>query len=204
MGRVKKEVDLGPDPDENWKSKDPKALAYEIATFMGGEWPTRPVRKVQLSLEGAPTSDEELFEMARLNPTLLSEMTIKTRFLFLEVYLDDIQDVYSEVMETIEAPNLVTYNSLRKFKHLTISLSFMAVSDICQEAFDKSDFDSFPEVAPDDRPGMMCPLDIGEFTKHTAAATALVKMMVESEGEFPPAAEPRIIRVEKKFYYDDI
>ena len=40
----------------------------------------------------------------------------------------------------------VTYNSLRKFKHLTISLSYMAVSDICQEAFDKSDFDNFPEV----------------------------------------------------------
>merc|ERR1711988_8169 len=128
------------------------------------------------SLEGAPTSDEELFEMTRLNPTLLSEMTIKTRFLFLEVYLEDIQDVYSEVMETIEAPNLVTYNSLRKFKHLTISLSFMAVSDVCQEAFDKSDFDSFPEVAPDSRPGLYCPLDIGKFTELTAASAALVKI----------------------------
>jgi hypothetical protein len=55
MGRVKKEEDLGPEADENWKSKDPKALAYEIATFMGGTWPTRPVRKVQLSLDGVPT-----------------------------------------------------------------------------------------------------------------------------------------------------
>ena len=50
----------------------------------------------------------------------------------------------------------------------------------------------------------MCPLDVAEFTKHTAAATALVKMMVDAEGELPPAAEPRIIRVEKKFYYDDV
>ena len=41
--------------DENWKSKDPKALAHEIATFMGGEWPTRPVRKVQLASDGVPT-----------------------------------------------------------------------------------------------------------------------------------------------------
>jgi hypothetical protein len=55
MGRAKKEEDLGPEADENWKSKDPKALAYEIATFMGGSWPTRPVRKVQLSLDGVPT-----------------------------------------------------------------------------------------------------------------------------------------------------
>ena len=29
-------------------------------------------------------------------------------------------------------------------------------------------------------------------------------MMVDAEGELPPAAEPRIVRVEKKFYYDDI
>ena len=62
-----------------WKSKDPKALAYEIATFMGGKWPERPVRKVQLSLEGAPTDAEELFEVTKLNPTLLSEMSIKAR-----------------------------------------------------------------------------------------------------------------------------
>ena len=33
--------------EENWKSKDPKELAYEIATFMGGTWPERPVRKVR-------------------------------------------------------------------------------------------------------------------------------------------------------------
>mmetsp|Transcript_22242 Transcript_22242/g.36819 ORF Transcript_22242/g.36819 Transcript_22242/m.36819 type:complete len:204 (-) Transcript_22242:394-1005(-) len=203
MGRVKKQVELI-DPDENWKSKDPKELAYEIATFMGGEWPTRPIRKVQLSLDGAPTDDEELFEITKLNPTLLSEMTIKTRFLFLEVYLDDIQDVYSEVMETLQPPNLVSYNPLRKFKHLTISLSYMAVSQVCQDAFDAVSFDDYPEVAPDDRPGLMCPLDIAEFTRHTAAATALTKMMVEAEGELPPAAEPRIIRVEKKFYYDDV
>jgi len=204
MGRTKKTKEELPDPDENWKSKDPKMLAYEIATFMGGTWPERPVRKVQLSLDGVPTDDEELFEMTKLNPTLLSEMSIKTRFLFLEVYLEDIQDVYSEVMETLEPPNLVTYDSLRKFKHLTVSLSFNAVSEVAQAAFDKSDFDEFPEVAPDERPGLMCPLDIAEFTKHTAAATALVKMMVDAEGELPPAAEPRIIRVEKKFYYDDV
>ena len=54
MGRVK-EADLGPEADENWKSKDPKALAHEIATFMGGQWPTRPVRKVQLAMDGVPT-----------------------------------------------------------------------------------------------------------------------------------------------------
>ena len=31
-----------------------------------------------------------------------------------------------------------------------------------------------------------------------------MKMMVDAEGELPPAAEPRIVRVEKKFYYDDV
>jgi hypothetical protein len=50
----------------------------------------------------------------------------------------------------------------------------------------------------------MCPLDVSEFTRLTAASAALVKLMVDAEGEFPPAAEPRIIRVEKKFYYEDI
>lgn len=207
MGRPGKKQNELPEIDENWKSKDPKMLAYEIATFMGGEWPTRPVRKVQISLEGVPSDDEELFEITQLNPTLLSEMTIKTRFLFLEVYLEDIQDVYSQVMETLVKENgvdMVTYDSLRKFKHLTISLSYKAVSDVCQEAFDKTDFDEFPEVAPDERPGCMCPLNISEFTRLTAASTALTKLMVDAEGEFPPAAEPRIIRVEKKFYYEDI
>merc|ERR1712087_174242 len=205
MGRTKKVREDLPDPDENWKSKDPKALAYEIATFMGGTWPERPVRKVQLSLEGVPTDDEELFALTKLNPTLLSEMSIQTRFLFVEVYLEDIQDVYSEVMETLQpGTNLVTYDSLRKFKHLSVSLSFNAVSDICQAAFDAVSFDEFPEVAPDERPGLVVPLDLAAFTKHTAAATALVKMIVASEGELPPAAEPRIIRVEKKFYYEDV
>lgn len=99
MVRIKKPTKA--EMEQTWKSKDPKALAYEIATFMGGSWPERPVRKVQLSLEGAPSSVEELFVATKLNPTLLSEMTVKTRFLFIEVYLEDIQDVYSEVMETL-------------------------------------------------------------------------------------------------------
>eukprot|EP00967_Tisochrysis_lutea_P028710 scaffold33485_cov35-Tisochrysis_lutea.AAC.3 len=222
------------------------------------------------SLRCCDQGDEELFELTQLNPTLLSEMSTKTRFLFLEVYYDDLQDVYSEVMETLQgdmvrtpAPreeehediqllprtssdpfeqrargdpaaarelewlyrstasscagrvhrdstrpippgSQVTYDSLRKFKHLAISLSFKALSDVCQAAFDKTDFDPFPEVAPDERPGCMCKLDVAEFTKQTAAAVALTKMMVDAEGELPPAAEARIIRVEKKFYYDDI
>ena len=68
MGRTfKKPVTV--DPDETWKSKDPKELAYEIATFMGGTWPTRPVRKVQLELDGAPDDDEELFEMTKCGAT---------------------------------------------------------------------------------------------------------------------------------------
>jgi len=98
----------------------------------------------------------------------------------------------------------VTYDTLRKFKHLSISLAFIGVSDVCQAAFDTTDFDNFPEVAPDERPGCLCKLDVAAFTKHTAAAVGLVKMMVDAEGELPPAAEARIIRVEKKFYYDDI
>ena len=49
--------------EEKWKSTNPRDLAYEIATFMGGEWPTRPVRQVQLSLDGAPTDAETLLEM---------------------------------------------------------------------------------------------------------------------------------------------
>ena len=39
---------------EKWKSTNPRDLAYEIATFMGGEWPTRPVRKVQIYSIEAP------------------------------------------------------------------------------------------------------------------------------------------------------
>lgn len=198
--------------EENWKSKDSRELAYEIATFMGGKWPERPVRKVQLSLEGAPTDVDELFNLSQLNPTLLSEMSVKTRFLFIEVYLEDIQDVYSEVMETLHKnPNTgkmdrVTFNSLRKFKHLTVSLSFKAVSDVCQQAFDHPDteMDEWPEVAPDDRPGCNCTLDVSEFTRLTAASTALTKLIVDAEGELPPEAESRIIRVAKKFYYEDV
>jgi|TARA_B100000524_G_scaffold347467_1_gene249534 hypothetical protein len=262
------------DPDENWKSKDPRELAKEIATFMGGEWPEREPRKIQISLEEAPTSDEELFELTQLNPTLIWEMTQRTRHLFLEVshappnqqtradtrthlwleqrkaysvipsritrdssltilttnplthsyhhldrwntrqnssraltlqvYLEDIQDVYSEVMSSLVSPNLVTYDTLRKFKHLAVSLSFEAVAEVCQGAFDKTDFDPFPEVAPDERPGCMCPLDLEEFTKLTAASTALVKMIYDAEGDLPPAAESRIIKVSKKWHYEDI
>ncbi len=99
-----------------------------------------------------------------------------------------------------------TFDSIRKFKHLSISLGFKAVSDVCQAAFDhpETDFDEFPEVAPDHRPGCWCVIDVAEFTKHTAAVTALVKMFLDNKGELPPAAEARIIRVEKKFYYDDV
>jgi hypothetical protein len=185
--------------EEKWKSTNPRDLAYEIATFMGGEWPERPVRKVQLSLEGAPMECEDLMDATGLNPTLLSEMTVPTRELFLEVYFDDIQDVYSEVMESLTADGRVTFKSLRKFKHLTISLGFKAVSDVCQAAFDhpETDFDEFPEVSPDNRPGCWCKLDVGKFTELTAATTALVKMLLDEKGELPPAAEARIIRVEK-------
>ena len=191
---------------EKWKSTNPRDLAYEIATFMGGEWPERPVRGVQLSLEGAPTECEDLMELTQLNPTLLSEMTVQTRELFLEVYYDDIQDVYSEVMETLDSRGKVTFDSLRKFKHLTISIGFIAVSDVCQQAFDhpETDFDEYPEVAPDTRPGCWCTLDVAKFTELTAASTALVKIFLDEKGELPPAAEARIIRVEKKFYYDDV
>ena len=59
----------------------------------------RPLLKSTFLSQG----DEELFELTQLNPTLLSEMSTKTRFLFLEVYLEDLQDVYSEVMETLDA-----------------------------------------------------------------------------------------------------
>merc|ERR1719152_58877 len=102
-------------------------------------------------------------EMTQLNPTLLSEMSVQTRELFLEVYFDDVQDVYSQVMETLDGNSRVTFDSLRKFKHLSISLGFKAVSDVCQAAFDDpatDDFDEFPEVAPDHRPGCWCKLDV--------------------------------------------
>ena len=42
----------------------------------------------------------------------------------------------------------MTYDSLRKFKHLAISLGYKGVSDVCQQAFDHpetDDFDEFPE-----------------------------------------------------------
>jgi hypothetical protein len=191
---------------EKWKSTNPRDLAYEIATFMGGEWPTRPVRGVQIDLTGAPLECEDLMELTQLNPTLLSEMSVPTRELFLEVYFDDIQDVYSQVMETLDSSSRVTFDTLRKFKHLTISLGFKAVSDVCQEAFDhpETDFDEFPEVSPDHRPGCWCTLDVAKFTELTAASTALTKMFLDEKGELPPAAEARIIHVEKKFYYDDV
>ena len=244
MVRIKK-----PTKDEmsqDWNSKEPRELAYEIAHYMGGKWPERHVRQVPLTLEGAPLLAEELFEVTQLNPTLLNEMTVKTRLLFLEVYLDDIQDVYSEVMESLvanpkaDAVDRVTYNTLRKFKHLSVSLGFKAVSDTCQEAFDHphSELDEWPEVAPDDRPGCYCTLDVATFTRSdplrrtetepepepepepeteteiepetepkpsrpheftprplparlTAASTALVKRIVDAEGELPPVtAQP--------------
>jgi len=192
--------------EERWKSTNPRDLAYEIATFMGGEWPERPVRKVQIDLTGAPTECEDLMVMTQLNPTLLSEMTVTTRELFLEVYFDDVQDVYSQVMETLDGSSRVTFDTLRKFKHLSISLGFKAVSDVCQAAFDhpETDFDEYPEVAPDHRPGCWCTLDVAKFTELTAATTALVKMFLDEKGELPPAAEARVIHVEKKFYYDDV
>jgi len=210
MVRIKK-----PTKDEmsqDWNSKEPRELAHEIAHFMGGKWPERRVRQVPLTLEGAPLLADELFEVTQLNPTLLNEMSVKTRLLFLEVYLDDIQDVYSEVMESLvanprsDAVDRVTYNSLRKFKHLSVSLGFKAVSDTCQEAFDHphSELDEWPEVAPDDRPGCYCTLDVATFTRLTAASTALVKRIVDAEGELPPEAESRIIRVAKQFYYEDV
>jgi hypothetical protein len=192
--------------EEKWKSTNPRDLAYEIATYMGGEWPERPVRLVQLSIEGAPKDCETLMEVTQLNPTLLSEMSVQTRELFLEVYYDDVQDVYSQVMETLTPEGKATFDSIRKFKHLSISLGFKAVSDVCQEAFDhpETDFDEFPEVAPDHRPGCYCTIDVAKFTEHCAAVTALVKMFLDEKGELPPAAEARIIHVEKKFYYDDV
>ena len=61
-----------------------------------------------------------------------------------------------------------------------------------------------PQVAPDHRPGCFCKLDVAKFTELTAATTALTKMILDLKGELPPEAEPRIIRVEKKFYYDDV
>lgn len=60
------------------------------------------------------------------------------------------------------------------------------------------------QVAPDHRPGCYCKLDVAKFTTLTAATTALTKMILDLKGELPPEAEPRIIRVEKKFYYDDV
>ena len=109
-------------------------------------------------------------------------------------------------METLTPASKVTFDSLRKFKHLTISLGFNAVSDVCQQAFDhpETDFDEFPEVAPDHRPGCWVTLDVAKFTELTAASTALTKIFLDEKGELPPAAEARIIRVEKKFYYDDV
>ena len=89
MVRIKKPTKA--EMQQDWNSKEPRELAHEIAHFMGGKWPERRERKVPLSLEGAPLLAEELFEVTQLNPTLLNEMSVKTRLLFLEVYLDDIQ-----------------------------------------------------------------------------------------------------------------
>ena len=193
MVRIKK-----PTKDEmsqDWNSKEPRELAHEIAHFMGGKWPERRVRQVPLTLEGAPLLADELFEVTQLNPTLLNEMTVKTRLLFLEVYLDDIQDVYSEVMESLvanpkaDAVDRVTYNTLRKFKHLSVSLGFKAVSDTCQEAFDHahSELDEWPEVAPDDRPGCYCTLDVATFTR--SAPPRRTKTEPEPEPEPEPETE---------------
>ena len=51
-------------------------------------------------------------------------------------------------MASLDSRGKVTFDSLRKFKHLTISLGFNAVSDVCQQAFDhpETDFDEYPEV----------------------------------------------------------
>ena len=77
MVRIKKPTKA--EMAQDWNSKEPRELAHEIAHFMGGKWPERRERKVPLSLEGAPLLAEELFEVTQLNPTLLNEMSVKTR-----------------------------------------------------------------------------------------------------------------------------
>lgn len=204
----------------DWKSDNPRDLAKEIGTFMNGEWPERRARKVSLSLDAAPTSCEDLMEATRLNPTLLSEMSEPTRALFLEVYVEDIQDVYSEVMETLTplaekggddesaaaTQGRVTWDSVRKFKHLTISIGLHAVSDVCQAAFDHpdTDLDEWPEVVPDHRPGCWCTLDVEKFTELTAASTALFTLLRDAQGVFPEEVSEKIIHTKERFYYEDI
>ena len=189
-----------------------RALAKEIATFMGGEWPERPERKVLLPLDGAPSDCEDLMTLTEWNPTLLWEMSVKARELFLEVYIEDIQDVYSEVMESVTPDanipdaSRVTWDSVNKFKHLAISLGFKAISDLCQAAFDHpdTDLDEWPEVTPDHRPGCWCTLDVAKFTELTAAMIVLTKIIHEDKGELPPEVEAKVIRTEQRFYYEDI
>jgi len=195
------------DMTEKWKSSDAGELAHEIATFHQGGFPNRCTRQVQISLEGAPKDCETLMDMTKLNPTLLAEMSHITRQLFLQTYLEDIQDLYSEVMKNLTFDNRVTFDSLQKFKHLTVSLAFAAVSEVCQEAFDHpaTDFDEYPEVAPDTRPGCWCTLDVAKFTELTAASVALVKHILGTTADgLPDAVEEHVVHVQDKFLYGDI
>ena len=136
-----------------WQATDPRDLAKEIATHGGEcpeEWPERRTNLVDLPIDSAPQDVEELMVTTRWNPTLVWEMTTKTREVFLEVYLDDLHDCYSEVIESLQPPNRVTFDTLRKFKHLAVSLSFLAIPDVCQAAFDAAEeeggMDEFPEA----------------------------------------------------------
>ena len=100
----------------------------------------------------------------------------------------------------------VTWDSVRKFKHLSISLGFKAISDLCQAAFDHpdTDLDEWPEVAPDHRPGCWCTLDVAKFTELTAAMIVLTKIIHDDEGELPPEVEAKVIHTTQRFYYEDI
>ena len=224
MVRVKHDpYDRQPTKEEfarTWQSTDPRDLAKEIATHGGEcpeEWPERRTNLVDLPIDSAPQDVEELMVTTRWNPTLVWEMTTKTREVFLEVYLDDLHDCYSEVIESLQPPNRVTFDTLRKFKHLAVSLSFLAIADVCQAAFDAAEeeggMDEFPEVDPDERPGLYCPLDVPEFTRLAACTAALTRIIYQAEkgalengsdGEMEKMDEvmKRVVEVENKFAYD--
>ena len=80
-------------------------------------------------------------------------------------------------------------------------------------AEEEGGMDEFPEVDPDERPGLYCPLDVPEFTRLAACTAALTRIIYQAEkgalengsdGEMEKMDEvmKRVVEVENKFAYD--
>ena len=194
------EADAGADRDAV-EVTDPRQEAKEIATFMGGEWPERPERKLwcprrrPIRLRGPHGADGVESNVTK------GRCPAQARELFLEVYIEDIQDVYDEVMESVTPDD---EQPRREPCHVGLGEEVQAPVDLARI---QSHLRSLPgRVRPpghrsrrmargDARPSpnCWCTLDVAKFTELTAAMIVLTKIIYDDEGELPPEVEAKVI-----------